>query len=155
MVANNKISDYFSIYDRAEKSISEFSNWIFGISSAQPGFFLLIIGNNNYGLNCKMTNIATMTIAWTMLNSLFIGYTKYRIHIRQISMATKMGLIIKSSLQVDDNKSNKYDISKNISDWFAEHNKIKTISKLLDISILTSVITLIIIGSFTIYQINH
>jgi hypothetical protein len=155
MVTNNKISDYFSIYDRAEKSISEFSNWLFGISSAQPGFLLLLIGNNNISFDCKVTNLATMTLAWTMLNSLFIGYTKYRIHIRQISMATKMGLIIKSNLLVDDSKSNKNDISQNINNWFTEHNKIKTISKLLDISIFTSVITILIIGSFIIFKINH
>jgi hypothetical protein len=159
MADTSKIIENFSTFEKAEKSISAFSNWIFGISSAVCVFVILKIeGNDMYNykeLSCLIIGLIIIAMA----NTLFTGILKYFVIKREIAMGIKLGLVKKMIMmkEIDgkDDIETRNKMGQNIDAWFTEHNKMASIGRALNISVITTLISILSIGIFILYSINH
>jgi len=163
MGKNENILDTFLIFEKAEKSIANFSNWLFGISTGLFAFVTLKVSENNFNYQSNVIYFINAMLIFTMLNMLFIGIIKYLIHKRDINLNTKIGKINKISALIKVNsygnnnttlQSAENEMRNIIADWYIEHNKIKTIGYCLNISIFTTLFSILNIGVYLILKFN-
>ena len=91
-----------------------------------------------------------LTIA--MLNILFVGLNKYLLYLRDTKMNITYGKMKKTFLFAEIRQTPKEEVKVNFeslySEWTTEFNKIATHGKLLNISLITTLISLILTGVF-------
>ena len=148
----DELFDKFQHSEQTVKSYREFINWVLGISIGICAITIFNIRDLNLCF-CILIYYKVIIIM-TMLNTLITGYAKYYIHMRDINMNTLYGSLKKLSTFSKINNTKQEVIKEKwttiTNQWAIEHNKITTIAKLLNISIITTVITFISVGLFII-----
>ena len=126
--------------DKAEKSLKELNNWIFGISI---GFTALIITQLKEVIIESLWIHVTYKIILgiSMLNTLFVGFTKYLIMIRETKLGIYEGTIHKLKLE----KRDIHEVSEKLK---LEFDTIKCHGKLLNWTIVSTIIVVLITGIF-------
>ncbi len=150
----DNIFEEFQYSDKAEKSLKEFSNWILSISIGIGA--LLVTQIKEFDLpKYDFNKIIYLTILiCSMLNILVTGYNKYMILKRDTIMSIKYGslkkLMILSKINNKRPEEIKEEWNKIFAEWANEFNKIKRIGQILNISVVTILITILFIGVFII-----
>ena len=138
--------------DKAEKSLKEFSNWIFGISIGICALLVFQMKGFDLSKYCFSKLIYLIIVIYSMLNILLTGYNKYLILKRDTIMSIKYGslkkLVIFSKINNQKQEEIKEEWSKIFTEWSVEFNKIKTIGQILNVSIFTTMIALLFSGLF-------
>lgn len=164
----DEIFEQLKYSDKAENSLKEFNNWILGISIGI--FVMLIFQIKGYDIaknNCiKFTYVILVIVS--MINTFLVGYNKYKILKRDTILEIKYGTMKKISIysKIKYEKSNtesnperikereieidkdKVEMSKVFSEWASEFNKIKRIGEFFNITIITTLITVVTSGIF-------
>jgi len=144
----------FEFSTKADKPISEFSNWIFGISAGMCALLIFQMKDFDIEKYTFLKMIYILLVIWSMINLMLTGYSKYLVFKRDIDMGVKYGTFKKSVVLLESYKETpNYDIEKiNVmrifNEYLVEYNKIRKVGKYLNISILTSVITVLLTGVF-------
>ena len=151
----NKIIDSVRFSDLAEKSIKEFSNWLFGISIGICSLLIVGLNNSDIQYSCQDKWINLIVIFISFINCFLIGFCKYKIHQRDIRISVIQGALNKkATLAKIENKTAsdfKPDFQEDFNKWVEECNKIVKIGNLLNWCIYIGCFTLIITASFIIY----
>ena len=148
MIDFDKSFSQIQFSEKAEKSLKEFSDWIFGISIGICA--LLIIQLRTV---CEPNKVLYIIIAIvSLINALFSGFNKYLVLNRAVRLDTKYGEM-KKMVMITNYKQNatneeKILFDKVFNEWVAEYNKIKTIGKFVNFSIYIAAITVIISGIY-------
>ncbi len=146
------IFDEFQYSNKAEKSLKEFSNWIFGISIGICA--LLVFQMKGFDLTkfCFSKLIYLVITIFSMLNVLLTGYNKYLILKRDTSMSILYGalkkLVIFSKRNDKKTEEIKEEWDRIFNDWAKEFNEIKKIGKILNWTIITTLISILSAGVF-------
>ena len=147
----------FEFSVKADKPISDFSNWIFGISVGMCALLIFQMQNLEVDKYCFTKLIYILLVILSMINLLFVGYTKYLIFKRDIGMGVKYGAFKKSVILSEKHKGSpefeteKTNALKYVEEYLVEYNKITKVSKFLNISIWTTISTVILTGIFIIF----
>ena len=126
----------FGFADKAEKLLKEFNNLVFGISI---GITALIITQ----LKVVIVEVLWIQIAYkiilgiSMMNSFFVGYTKYLVMVRE----TKLGIYVGTIQKL---KSEERDIREELEKLNREFNKITYHGKLLNRTLVTTIIVVLL-----------
>lgn len=137
----------FDFTEKTNKPISVFSNWIYSIS---VGFCTILIFKlpdiNTFEVPLKFC-IKPLVIL-SMINCLYVSFVKYYILIRDINMASRQGVLSKI-IKLGTNKDKdevKQEWDKEYEKWISEYNKIKSMGRLLNISIFSTSLIVIMTG---------
>lgn len=137
---------------KAEKSLKEFSNWIFGISIGITALLIFQMKGFDLSKFCYSKLIYLIIVGYSMLNILLTGFNKYLILRRDTIMSIKYGNLKKLVVfsKINDKKQDeiKEDWSKVFNEWTTEFNKIKTIGQILNLTIITTSISILLSGVF-------
>jgi hypothetical protein len=148
----DKIFEEIQHSDKAEKSLKEFSNWILGISTGICALLVFEI-RDFYFESCAFLKLQyKIILIFSMANILLTGFNKYYILKRDVAMNIKYASLKKLLVFSEINKKKPEEIKEQwetkINEWATEHNKIKTIGRLLNITIFTTLATIVMIGVF-------
>jgi hypothetical protein len=151
----NKIIEQFRFADLAEKSIKEFSNWLFGISIGICSLLIVDLSSSDIQTSCIDKKLYFIAIIISLINCLYVGYCKYRIFQRDIKISTIQGALNKKLTfgKINNQKASdlKPEFEKEFSEWVKEYNEITEIGKLMNWSIYLILITLITSAAFILY----
>ncbi len=148
----DNIFEEFQYSDKAEKSLKEFSNWIFGISIGICALLVFQMKGFDLSKYCFSKLIYLIIVIYSMLNILLTGYNKHLILKRDTIMSIKYGSLKKLVIfsKINDKKPEEIKEEWNIifAEWTTEFNKIKTIGQILNVSIITTLIAILFAGVF-------
>lgn len=138
---NNQLNNVdFGYADKAEKSLKEFNNWILGISIGITA--LIITQLKELTVEVLWIHVAyKITLGISMANSLFVGFTKYLIMVRETKLGIYEGTIQKL-------KSETKDTGDELVQLNIEFNKIIFHGKLLNYTLVTTIIVVLTTGVF-------
>lgn len=137
---NSNDIEEFDYGDKAEKSLKEFNNWIFGISIGITALILTQL--KDVIIEVLWIHLAyKIILGFSMMNSFFVGFTKYLIMVRETKLGIYDGTIKKLKLEVRDIR----EVSEKRN---LEFNKITYHGKLLDWTLATTIIVVLITGIF-------
>jgi hypothetical protein len=135
--------------DKAEKSLKEFNNWILGVSIGICALIITQLKTAGSG-SCIMQIIFKSILTVAMLNVLFVGINKYLLYVRDTKMNIAYGKMKKIFVFAEIRQTPKDDVKANFesiySDWTNEFNKIETHGKLLNVSLITTAVSVILTG---------
>lgn len=147
------IFDKINFSSKIEKPLNDFSNWIFTISIGLLMFFLVKF-KEVVSLDCLFSNVIFIIITiLNMLNVLLSGITKYLMLSREIHMNQYIGefnkkiFFNKNKEEVDFIKS---EVDTLVDSWTKEFNTIGKIGLLFNISIISTLISVVISGIFVV-----
>ena len=155
----NKIFEELTRPKNAELSLKEFSNWILGISIGLCAFIIaqskdLINLDNRY-----FKSLYFIILILSMLNSFISGFNKYLILRRDSILSVKQDMCKKIMDELEkgkiDRKTADADWNRTMSDWLPEFRKIITIRYILNISLILTVFTSLLIGLYIILSISN
>lgn len=136
------IFDKFTVTERVEKSMKEFTNWLLGISIGLAA----ILQSNQYTDTCPSILII---IIFTIIigGILLIGYTKYLIFNREIQINTKFGELKK--LQIlnigkEINNSTKEKALEITENYYKESNKLESIASFINVGTFLTALNIIL-----------
>ena len=137
----NKIDiEEFDYGDKAEKSLKDFNNWIFGISIGITA--LIITQLKEVIVEDLCIHVAyKIILGISMMNSLFVGFTKYLIMVRETKLGIYDGTIKK--LKLKDRNLTEVSEKRN-----HEFDKITYHGKLLNWTLATTIFVVLITGIF-------
>ena len=139
----------FQIAEKAEKSIKEFSNWLFGISIGLCALLVSLTDRLSSSIMSYIKPLFVIILVLSMTNVFITGITKYLIFRRETRMMISFGALKKIALFVQIQKSqfDRTEWDKHFADWATEYNKLTSINKFLNASIIMNMVTTIIIGT--------
>ena len=139
----------FQISDNTEKSIKEFSNWLFGISIGLCALMVSLTDRLSISSISFIKPMFVIILVLSMVNVFVTGITKFLIFRRETRMMISIGALKKIALFVQIQKSqfNRTEWYKHFTDWANEYNKLTSINKFFNTSIIMNMITTIIIGT--------
>ena len=132
----------------AENSLKEFINWVLGIAI---GISTLLITNFiELKFSCfVITHLLKITIILALINTLYIGFVKYLFYVRETIINITHGEIKKLFLFAEINNKSKEDIEPELSGLLDkranEFNKIESIGKLFNYSLIFTLIIILFI----------
>ncbi len=148
----DNIFEKFQYSDKAEKSLKEFSNWIFGISIGICTLLIFQMKGFDLSKYCFSKLIYLLIVIYSMLNILLTGFNKYLILKRDTIMSIKYGslkkLVIFSKIHDKKLEEIQEEWNKIFTEWVEEFNKIKIIGHILNVSIITTLIAILFAGIF-------
>lgn len=152
MINFDKVFEEYQHSDKTEKSLSEFSNWILGISTGICALFIFEIRDFDFSMCIYIKPFYRGIAIFAIANTFLTGYSKYFILKRNVAMSIKYDTLKKLEIFSKINKSKPEEIKDEWTQTFNElaiqHNKITCMAKLLKISIFTTLITIAAIGIF-------
>lgn len=153
----DKIFEELTRPKNSELSIKEFSNWILGISI---GLCAFIISQSKDLINLdkeayKIFYIVILILS--MLNSFISGFNKYLILKRDNILSVKQDMCKKIMDEFEKGKIDRRkadsDWNKTMENWLPEFRKIIAIRIILNITLILTVLTCLLIGLFIILSI--
>lgn len=143
------IFEKFHFAQKAETSIKEFSNWLFGISIGICAVMISMIDR----LCITQTNFIMLlfiiVLILSMINVFITGITKYLIFRRETRMMTSYGVLKKMAFFHQNQEGSTLDRAKfdqHFNDWSTEYNKLTSISIFFNISIILNFLTILTAG---------
>ncbi|MBN2395776.1 MAG: hypothetical protein JXC36_04850 [Candidatus Atribacteria bacterium] len=139
----------FQISEKTERSIKEFSNWLFGISIGLCALMVSLTDRLSISSISFIKPMFVIILVLSMVNVFVTGITKFLIFRRETRMMISVGALKKIALFVQIQKSqfNKTEWDKHFADWATEYNKLTSINKFFNTSIIMNIVTTIIIGT--------
>lgn len=136
--------------EKSEKSLKEFSNWIFGISIAICSLLIFQVKQFDFTSYHYAKMIYKGIIIYSMLTVFFAGLSKYLILNRETTKGIYYGVLLK--LLILKEKKSKEEFEKEWSltyeKWVTEFNKLHLMSQGLNISIILTMILVFITSIF-------
>lgn len=133
-----------------EKSLVSFNNWVFGISIGI--YAILIFQMKDFNLNKYVfTNLFfKILVVYSMIAVTISGITKYHLFVRENRLNQSMAVIKKLVMLKEHTNYDKYEveIGPAFQDWANELEKVKNMTKFVNLSIKT---TGLLIAFFSIY----
>jgi hypothetical protein len=149
----NSLDELFSevqFSDKAEKPLEDFSNWILGISIGICALLIFNIKNLDLYRYCFSRPLYITVVIISMLNTVLVGINKYKILTRAINMGVHQGELRKLAFFSKTSTPNSAEIENEtkliFNKWSQEYNNIKIIGKIHNVTLFTTVITLILTG---------
>ena len=146
----DEIFNQIQFSDKAEKSLEDFSNWIFGISIGICAILIFQIKDFNLSKYCFNKIFYISIVIFSMINSLLVGYNKYLILKRATMMGVQYGVLRKLAFFSKIKEKKPDEIAKEaeliFSKWSSEYNIIKKIGRIHNITLITTLITLVATG---------
>lgn len=147
------IYEKFRFSEATEKSIKDFSNWIFGISIGICTLLIIQIkGNFDFTNYHYAKQFYKIILLLSMVNTLFTGYNKFLILKRDTLLNSNHWLLKNLFVTVKDGKKKSEDISNELDDIIkdldVEQKKILKIGKFLYISIVSTLTIVILTGVY-------
>jgi len=141
--------EQFQFAQKAEASIKEFSNWLFGISIGLCALMISVIDRLCVPKTGLIIALFIIVLVLSMINVFLTGFTKFLIFRRETRMMTSYGILkkmaffhrIQQGSTLDQEKFEQY-----FKDWSTEHNKLSSITRFFNISILLNFITTLTAG---------
>lgn len=147
-----KILDQINYAEKAEKSLKEFSNWIFGISIGVSSLLIFQIKGFDLTKYYYASSIYKGIVIYSMITIFFAGFIKYLILNRENKLSILYGVLLKL-IVLKANKTTeelKIEWDKTFSEWAEEHNKLKLMSQGLNISIVLTLLLVFLSAIFII-----
>lgn len=139
-----------SFTDDYEKSLISFNNWVFGISIGI--YAILIFQMKEFNLNkYAFTNLFfKILVIYSMITVAISGITKYHLFVRENKLSQSMAAIKKLVMLKEHTNYDKYEleIGPAFQDWANELEKVKNMTKFVNLSIKA---TGILIAFFSIF----
>jgi hypothetical protein len=148
------IMERYNFSSKMQKPINDFSNWLFTIAIGLFAFFIggfeKVLSVDNSWINIFFLFLSISN----MLNVLLSGYIKYLIINREIKMNQYEGQLNKAIFFTKRNKESDEVYLANVvhehsSKWMKESDKISSIGKLFNISIILTLLNVVASGLFT------
>jgi len=141
------IFEQFQFTQKAEASIKEFSNWLFGISIGICALVISIID----GLHILKTDLIMLLVIivliLSMINVFFTGIIKFLIFRRETRMMTSYGVLKKMAFFHQEGSTlDRAEFDQHFHDWSNEYNKITSTSRFFNISIILNFLTILTVG---------
>jgi len=138
--------------EKAEKSLKEFNNWIFGISIGIYSILIFKFNDIDFSkYECAQTAYKIIII-YSMITVFCTGLSKYHIMMRENKLSIRFGVLLK--LLILKNKTPEIEFeskwNREFKKWADEHNKIVLMSKFLNLSIIMTSILIIAVAIFLI-----
>jgi hypothetical protein len=143
------IFEKFQIAEKTETSIKEFSNWLLGISIGLCALMISLTDRLSISSASFTKPLFISILVFSMLNVFITGITKYLIFKRETKMMISRGVLKKIALfhQIQKNSTfNRTEWDKHFTNWSTEYNKLSSITKLFNTSIIMNLATVIITG---------
>lgn len=151
----NNLLKKFKFSEVAEKSIKEFSNWIFGIAIGICSLLIIDINKTNTS-TCFDKYLFLILVGISFINCFIAGYVKYSIFIRHIRLSTKEGELMKIKFDYELHPENQNELNKKIdpivNDWCNSYNSIKRIGWWMNIAIISTIATVLLSASYVIFS---
>jgi hypothetical protein len=128
--------------EKTEKSLKEFSNWIFGISIGVCSLLIFQIKQFDFTTYQYAKLIYKGIIIYSMFTVFFAGLSKYLILNRETTKGIHYGVLLKLLILKEKKSKEEFqkEWSKTYNKWTEEHNKLKLMSQGLNISIVLTMI---------------
>lgn len=152
MVDYNKILDQINFAEKSEKSLKEFSNWIFGIAIAFCSLLIFQFKNFDFSTYMYAKYSYKGLVIYSMVALLLAGLIKYLILNRENKMNIYYGTLLKLiALQATKSKEElKVEWDEAFQKWINEHNKIKLMAQGLNVAIVFTLLLVLFTGLFII-----
>lgn len=142
---------------KSEESLKEFSNWILGISVAVCAF-LITESKELAELNCSShKSLFVITLILAMLNAFISGFNKYLILKRDSVLSGRQDILKKILSQLKLEKIELQEAEKewdiNMAGWTKAFKIIPFILKVLNVSLILTVVTILLAGLYIILTI--
>jgi len=152
------ISNFDEVFEKkqysakTENSFRELSNWLLAISTGICALLIFEIRSFDFSKCIYIRHLYKGILIFSMSNTFLTGFSKYFIFKRDIAMSIKYGslkkLVVFSEIDKSKPEDNKNEWTKLFEEWSIEYNKIKCVGTLLNLSIITTLITIIAVGIF-------
>jgi hypothetical protein len=135
--------------EKSEKSLKEFSNWIFGLSIGVCSLLIFQIKDFDFTYDCAKF-IYKAIVIFSMITVLSAGLSKYLILNRENKKGIYYGVLLKLLILKDKKTDKDFETewSKTYKEWIEEHNKLELMAKGLNISIVLTLILIFISAIF-------
>jgi len=143
------VFEKFQIAEKTEASIKEFSNWLFGISIGLCALMISLTDRLSISSVIFIKPLFISILILSMINVFITGITKYLIFRRETRMMISRGVLKKIALfhQIQKESTfNRAEWDKHFTDWSTEYNRLSSINKFFNTSIIMSLATTIITG---------
>jgi len=143
------VFEKFQIAEKTEASIKEFSNWLFGISIGLCALMISLTDRLSISSVNFIKPLFVSILVLSMINVLITGITKYLIFRRETRMMISRGVLKKIALfhQIQkESPFNRTEWDKHFTNWSTEYNKLSSITKFFNTSIIMNLATTIITG---------
>lgn len=153
MVDYSKILDQINFAEKSEKSLKEFSNWIFAIAIAFCSLLIFQVKNFDFNTYEYARQIYKGLVMYSMFVLILAGLVKYLILNRENKMNLYYGILLKLiALQHSKTKEElKADWDETFKKWSDEHNKIKLMAQGLNVAIVFTLLLVLFTGLFIIF----
>jgi hypothetical protein len=135
--------------EKAEKSLKEMSNWVFGISLALCS--ILLFKFNDFEFNDSTKMFYKGIVIYSLFLVFITGLSKYRILKRESKLNIAYGNLLKAFYLLKE-KRNETEFDRiwkeNMANWGNEHNKLGSVANLVNYSTLFTFLQLILIVIF-------
>ena len=136
--------------EKSEKSLKDFSNWIFGLSIGVCSLLIFQVKGFDFATYACAKLIFKGIVIYSMVTVFFAGLSKYLILNRENKKGIFYGILLKL-LTLKDKKSKEEfekEWRKTYKDWIEEHNKLVLMSQGLNLSIVLTLILVFITAIF-------
>ncbi len=148
----DEIFEKYQYAEKAERSIKEYNNWILGVSIGICAILLFKVYEFNITRIIYGKYFYILIVLLSLINTLISGFCKYKFYLRDIGMNIHYGelkkLLIFSEINGKKKEETQEEWNTIFSKWINEFNKIRYISRLINISSALAFISIITTGIY-------